>query len=141
MFLSEEQVKYFTAEFMPRLKAESISAMIDVACNGFSILASAQKHKLTHQSLSKNLSKLKEIQCKIANATNLLPKSYLLNENAHALLLAETSFGDAKRLLIEICEKLGGKFETGYLGEGIKLYLDGAVTPLCQNSLSKNQNA
>lgn len=128
MFLSEEQVRYFTAEFMPKLKAESISAIIDVACNGFSILASAQKYKLSHQSLSKNLSKLKVIQCKIAEATSLLPKPYLLKENAHALLLSETSFRDAKRILIEFCETFGGRYEVRNLNKGINLYLDGTVT-------------
>ncbi len=128
MFFSEEQVSYLTTQFMPRLKDESKSAMLDVVCHGLSILGSAQKHKITHQSLSKNLVKLKELQSKIANASDLFPSSYLLEQNAGALLMAETSFSDAKRLLVELCEKLGGKVESVNSGKEVRLNLDKKVT-------------
>ena len=133
MFLSEEQVGYLVTEFMPRIKGESISAMIDVVCHGLSILGSAQKHKISHQSLSKNLTRLKELQSKITNAGDFFPTTYLLEANAHALLMAEISFSDAKRLLVELCEKFGGNVESGYLGQGVKLYLDNTVTCIFLN--------
>lgn len=124
MFLTEKQVRYLTSNFMPRLRNESIAAMIDVACNGFSILASAQKHKLTHQSLSKNLINLKELQGKIMNAKNLLPSSYLLKENAHALLMAEVSFSESEKILSSMCEKLGGKVELDREKNEYRFYLN-----------------
>jgi len=56
-----------------------------------------------------------------------------LEANAHALLMAEISFSDAKRLLVELCEKFGGNVESGYLGQGVKLYLDNTVTCIFLN--------
>lgn len=133
MFLSEVQVNYLAEGFMPRVKEESLSAMKDVACNGLSILASAQKHKITHQSLSKNLSRLKELQSKIAGAGNLLPNPFLLQQIAGALLMADTSFVKAKSVLVEFCKKHGGRVEPGYEGRGVKLYLGSTVTCVFEN--------
>lgn len=132
MFLNENQVRNLTSKFMPRLKEESITAMIDVACNGLSILASAQKHKLTHQSLSKNLINLKELQNKIIN-TDLFPSSYLLKENAHALLVAEVSFSESEEILCSMCLKLGGKVERSQQNSEVKLYLNGTLTTIFLN--------
>jgi len=133
MFLSEEQVNYLSTGFMPRIREESISAMKDVACHGLSILGSAEKHKITHQSLSKNLSKLKKLQSKIAGAENLFSKPYLLEEIARALLMANTSFVNAKLVLVKICEEHGGSVESGYLGQGVKMHLDSSVTCMFKN--------
>ena len=132
MFLNENQVRYLTGQFMPRLKEESITAMIDVACNGFSILASAQKHKITHQSLSKNLINLKELQNKIIN-TDLFPSSYLLKENARALLMAEVSFSESVKILQDICNSLGGKTEYNRETGEVKFYLNGTLTTIFLN--------
>jgi hypothetical protein len=118
---------------MPRLKEESITAMIDVACNGLSILASAQKHKLTHQSLSKNLINLKELKSKIMNASDLLPSSYLLKENAHALLMSEVPFYESAKILCNICEKLGGTVEQHKQHSEIQLHLNGTLTTIYLN--------
>lgn len=133
MFFDEEQVRYLTNQFMPRLKEGSIMAMIDVACHGNSILSAAKKHSLTHQSLSKNLISLKELQGKIVTAKGLLPSGYLLKENASAFLMAETPFSDASSLLSSMCEKLGGTVEQGILDSEVKLYLDGSVTVIFLN--------
>lgn len=134
MFLSEQQVKYLTTTFMPKLREKSVSAMIDVACNGMSILGSAGNNKVTHQSLSKNLLQLKKLQNKIAGASDKLPNSYLLEENARALLMAKTSFIEAKRLLIDLCRNLGGNDKPGNLSiEEVKLYLGGSVTCIYRN--------
>jgi hypothetical protein len=40
---------------MIRVKPKSVDAMIDVICYGETQTASAKKHGVTHQSLSKNL--------------------------------------------------------------------------------------
>ncbi|EIY4754909.1 hypothetical protein MM181_003520 [Vibrio cholerae] len=74
MYLSEEQVKAIASELMPKLKAESITAMVDVVCNGLSVLGAAQRNGVTHQSLAKNVTKLKELQAKIEtlNKNNLM---------------------------------------------------------------------
>jgi hypothetical protein len=133
MFLNEEQVRYLTSQFMPRLKESSVSAMISVVCHGFSILASAEKYGLTHQSLSKNLINLKELQSKIVNAQGLLSSSYLLKENVHALFMAEMSFSDTTKLSHKMCEKLGGRVESDSLGKEIKLYLDETLTTIYLN--------
>ena len=133
MFLSEVQVNDLVEGFMPRVKEESISAMKDVACHGSSILASAQKHKITHQSLSKNLSRLKELQSKIAGAGSLLPSPFLLKEIAGALRMADISFVEAKSALVIFCEKHGGRTEQGYLGRGVRLYLDNTITCVFEN--------
>lgn len=133
MFFNKKQVNFLASEFMPRLKEESISAMIDVACNGMSIIASAQKYDITHQSLSKNLLKLKELHKKIAYASSLFPSSYLLRENAHALLMVDESFVNAKRFLVELCVKLGGKVETMSSSTEVKLYLGETVTCIFLN--------
>jgi len=133
MFLSEQQVNYLVSEFMPRVKGDSKSAMIDVAYDGMSILGSAQKYGITHQSLSKNLLKLKNIQKKIRMASDLLPSSYLLKENAHALLMADVPFLKAKKLLSELCESLSGKVDTADSLNEIKFYLNGTVTCIFLN--------
>lgn len=133
MFFNEDQVRYLTTQFMPRLKEESISAMIDVACHGHSILSSAKKHSLTHQSLSKNLISLKELQNKILNAKGLMPSGYLLKENASTFLMAEMSFADAKKILIDICEKLDGRVEFGTEDSEVKFYLRDSVTVIYLN--------
>jgi len=118
---------------MPRLKEKSIAAMIDVACHGHSILSAAQKYSLTHQSLSKNLISLKELQIKIVTAKGLLPSGYLLKENAHAFLMAETSFLDATGLLVKMCEKLGGRVERDNTGTEVKLYVGDSITVIFLN--------
>ena len=133
MFLSEAQVDYLVEGFMPRVREESVSAMKEVACHGLSIISSAQKHQITHQSLSKNLSKLKELQAKIAESGNIFPSRYLLEQIAVALHAAPTPFRDAKHVLATFCKNNGGEVELGYLGEGIKLYLDNTVTCLFEN--------
>ena len=133
MFFDEDQVRYLTTQFMPRLKEDSITAMIDVACHGHSILSAAQKHSLTHQSLSKNLISLKELQGKIVTAKGLLPSGYLLKENAHAFLMAEIPFSDASVLLVNMCEKLGGRVERGNKDSEVKLYLESSVTVISLN--------
>ena len=132
MFLSEQQVNYLVSEFMPRVKDNSISAMIDVACHGMSIIASAQKYDVTHQSLSKNLLKLKGIQKKIRIASDLLSSSYLLKENAHALLMADVPFQTAEHILNELCRSLGGTVDTADSKE-VKFYLEGTVTCIFLN--------
>ena len=133
MFLKENQVRYLTSQFMPRLKGDSINAIIDVTCHGFSILASSQKYKLTHQSLSKNLINLKKLQGKIVNSEGLLPSSYLLKENTHALLMAKMSFLEAKILLLSMCEKLGGTVEFGEENKEVKMYLNDTMTAIYLN--------
>lgn len=133
MFFDEDQVRYLTSQFMPRLKEDSITAMIDVACQGHSILGTAQKYSLTHQSLSKNLISLKELQGKIITAKGLLPSSYLLKENAHAFLMAEIPFSDTTELLIKMCEKLGGRVEKSNNDSEVKFYLEGSVTVIFLN--------
>jgi Cu/Ag efflux pump CusA len=133
MFFTEEQVHYLTSQFMPRLKESSITAMIDVACHGHSILSAAQKYSLTHQSLSKNLISLKELQGKIVTAKGLLPSGYLLKENACAFLMAEMPFTDAKELLTNMCEKLGGRVEHGNEDSEVKFYFKDSVTVIFLN--------
>ena len=133
MFFNKSQVQYLTSQFMPRLKEDSIKAMIDVACHGDSILSAAQKYSLTHQSLSKNLISLKELQNKIVTAKGLLPSDYLLKENAHAFLMAEIPFSDARELLVKMCEKLGGRVETSNKDNKVKLYLEDSVTTIFLN--------
>jgi len=133
MFLSEQQVSYLVSEFMPRVKTDSKSAMIDVTCDGMSILGSAQKNGVTHQSLSKNLLNLKNVQSKIRIASSLLPSSYLLKENAHALLMSDVPYLKAKSFLCELCESLGGKADEAYSPNELKLYLNGMVTCLFLN--------
>ena len=61
MLFNEEQVHYLTSQFMPRLKKDSVKAMIEVACHGYSILSADKKYSITYQSLSKNLINLKEL--------------------------------------------------------------------------------
>ncbi len=134
MFLNENQVRYLTSQFMPRLKEESIKAMIDVACNGLSILASAQKHKLTHQSLSKNLINLKRLQDKISTAAReLFPSGYLLGEVAGALLIAEVSFSESLKTLTGICNSLGGRVEYNERTGEVKFYLENTLTVIYLN--------
>ena len=133
MFFSEEQVRYLTNQFMPRLKEDSITAMIDVASHGHSILSAAQKHSLTHQSLSKNLISLKSLQDKIVNAKGLLPVGYLFKENTHAYLMAGLSFSETKELLVTMCQKLGGRVENDNIGNEVKFYLEGYVTVIFLN--------
>ena len=133
MFFNEVQVRYLTSQFMPRLKEKSIAAMVDVACHGHSILGAAQKYSLTHQSLSKNLISLKELQVKILNAKGLMPSGYLLKENAHAFLMAEMSFTDAKQLLGDMCKKLGGRVDIGTEDSEVKFYLGDSVTVIFLN--------
>jgi len=133
MFFDEAQVQYLTSQFMPRLKENSIKAMIDVACHGYSILSIAQKYSLTHQSLSKNLITLKELQHKIVTAKSLLPSGYLLKENTHAFLMAELPFSDAVELLANMCKKLGGKVEIGNKDREVKLILEDSLTVIFLN--------
>ena len=132
MFFSEEQVRYLTNQFMPRLKEDSITAMIDVASHGHSILSAAQRHSVTHQSLSKNLISLKSLQDKIVNAKSLLPAGYLFKENTHAYLIAGLSFSETKELLTIMCQKLGGRVENDKDNE-VKFYLEGYVTVIFLN--------
>jgi len=135
MFFSEQQVNYLVSEFMPRVRSESRSAMIDVACDGMSILASAQKYGITHQSLSKNLLKLNDVRKKIEIASDLfeenidlLPKSYLLKEIAHALWMADEPYIETKNFLSELCLSLGGEIKKAESVNGINFYLDGTET-------------
>lgn len=139
MFLSEKQVNYLASEFMPRLKEESIVAMIDVACNGMSIIASSQKYGITHQSLSKNLQKLKELQKKIDFASNLFSSSYLLEKQAEALLMNDKSFADAKDFLVQLCKNLDGRVETNNSLTEVKLYQGKTVTCIFLNPENHDQ--
>ena len=134
MFFNENQVRYLTSQFMPRLKEDAVKAIIDVACHGHSILASAQKYGLTHQSLSKNLINLKNLQNKISIASReLLPNGYLLGEVARALLIAEESFSESVKILQDICNSLGGKTEYNRETGEVKLYLNGTLTTIFLN--------
>jgi len=132
MFLSEQQVTHLVSEFMPRIRKSSIPALIDVACNGMSILASSQKYGITHQSLSKNLLKLKETQRKIKEVPGLLPASYLFNENAHALHMSNAPYEQSKEILSEFCTALGGKVNI-INSEKVNFYLENTVTCIFLN--------
>jgi len=72
MFMKEDRVRLVASQFMPKLKKESVDAMVDVASNGLSVLASATKQGLSHQALSKNLVKLEQLQHKIVNTASKL---------------------------------------------------------------------
>lgn len=133
MFLREDQVRNLTGQFMPRLKESSIAAMIDVASNGFSLLASAQKHKVTHQSLSKNLTSLKELQSKIVSAGSSLSASYLLKQNVIALLMKNVPFSDSVSIIGHMCEKLGGKIDSGGESGEFRMYLDDVLITIYLN--------
>jgi hypothetical protein len=133
MFFNENQVRYLTSQFMPRLKEDPVKAMIDVACHGHSILGSAQKYGITHQSLSKNLINLKGLQDKIFTARGLFPSGYLLGENAHALLIAEVSFSESVKILQDMCHSLGGKVEYNEQTDEVKFYLEKILTILYLN--------
>lgn len=133
MFMNEERVRLVASQFMPKLKEESVDAMVDVASNGLSVLASARKRDLSHQSLSKNLVKLEQLQHKIVNTASQLSSAYVLEQNAHALYANETDFATAKTVLIQFSELLGGTSENGYLGDGVKLYIEGQVLCLFRN--------
>lgn len=65
MQLNEEQLRELAENFMLRVKAESINAMVDVLCHNLSVLAAAQKNGVSHQSLAKNLAKLKTLENKV----------------------------------------------------------------------------
>ncbi|MGL6528355.1 hypothetical protein ACSZM9_04315 [Aeromonas hydrophila] len=65
MQLNEDQLRELAENFMPRVKAESINAMVDALCHNLSVLAAAQKNGVSHQSLAKNLAKLKILENKV----------------------------------------------------------------------------
>ena len=109
MFYTEKQVRYLTSQFMPRVKEDSVSAIIDVACHGLGVLETAKKYDVTHQSLSKNLISLKELKSKLVQVEGVLPSSYLVREYAHALLMANTSFQEALTHVETMCKSLGGE--------------------------------
>lgn len=133
MLLQENQVKLIASQFMSKLKSESIDAMVDVASKGMSVLGAAERHGISHQALSKNLVKLNLLQSKIVTTASKLSSAYVLNENAHALHFSNADFDTAKATLIQFCDALGGKIEYSYLGDGVKLYLDGQVLSLFRN--------
>ncbi|ELA6986473.1 TPA: hypothetical protein NJ084_004681 [Vibrio parahaemolyticus] len=133
MFMTEDRVRLVASQFMPKLKKESVDAMVDVASNGLSVLASATKQGLSHQALSKNLVKLEQLQHKIVNTASKLSSAYVLEQNAHALNASETNFDTAKAMLIQFNEVLGGTTEDGYLGDGVKLNIEGKVLCLFRN--------
>lgn len=72
MFMNENRVRLVASQFMPKLKRESVDAMVDVASNGLSVLASATKQGTSHQALSKNLVKLEQLQNKIVTTASKL---------------------------------------------------------------------
>jgi hypothetical protein len=63
----------------------------------------------------------------------LFPSSYLLKENAHALLVAEVSFSESEEILCSMCLKLGGKVERSQQNSEVKLYLNGTLTTIFLN--------
>ncbi|WP_318415817.1 hypothetical protein [Photobacterium leiognathi] len=65
MYFTEAQVKAIADEFMPRVKPESVSAMIDVLCNDYNVLRAAENNGVSHQSLAKNINRLKELKLKL----------------------------------------------------------------------------
>lgn len=133
MFMSEDSVRLVASQFMPKLKRESVDAMVDVASNGLSVLGSATKQGISHQALSKNLIKLEQLQNKIVTTASKLSSAYILEQNAHALHASEADFGVAKAMITQFGEALGGKTEGGYLGDGVKLYIEGQVLCLFRN--------
>ena len=46
---------------------------------------------------------------------------------------SETDFVKAKAMLIKFSEALGGTSENGYLGDGVKLYIEGQVLCVFRN--------
>jgi len=133
MLLREERVRFITEKFMPRLKCESVEAMVDVASNGMSMLAAANRRGISHQSLSKNLLKLKQLEDRIASTAAILSSFYLLKQNAETLYNAEVKFEQAKSVLTEFCKALGGKVEESRLVNGFNLYLDDQVLEVFLN--------
>ena len=65
LLLTENQVRKIVTGFMPRVTEASLNAMVDVLVNGFTQTGAARVHGVTHQSLSKNLIRFKEIVRKI----------------------------------------------------------------------------
>lgn len=59
--------------------------------------------------------------------------SYLLKENAHALLMAEVSFYESVEILRNLCQKLGGKVEQNTQSGEVQLYLKGTLTSIYLN--------
>ena len=133
MLLSEERVRFIAEKFMPRLKSESLEAMVDVVSNGMSVLAAADRRGITHQSLSKNLLKFKQLEDNIASAAYKLSGSYLLSKNAEALYHSEVEFEESKLVLTEFCKALGGTVEESVSEDGINLHLDGQVLEVYLN--------
>ncbi|MGO2391896.1 MAG: hypothetical protein ACTH69_07405 [Halomonas sp.] len=133
MFMNEDRVRLVASQFMPKLKQESVDAMIDVASNGMSVLASAKRKGISHQALSKNLVKLEQLQNKIVATASKLSSAYVLEQNAHALHASEAGFDTAKFTLIQFSEALGGTVEDGYLDDGVKLYIEGQVLCVFRN--------
>lgn len=133
MFMSEGRVRLVASQFMPKIKEESVNAMVDVAANGLSVLASAKKQGISHQALSKNLVKLEQLQHRIVTTACKLSSAYVLEQNAHALHGSATCFSKAKTILVQFNEALGGTHEDGYLGDGAKLYIEGQVLCLFRN--------
>ncbi len=133
MLLEKEQVELIALQFMTKLKTESINAMVDVAANGMSILAAAEKQGVSHQSLSKNLVKLNQLQNKIVTTASQLSSAYVLDQNASALYFSNADFDKVKLTLTHFCEALGGNVKHGYLGDGVQLFLDGKVLNLFRN--------
>lgn len=65
MKLTEMQINDIAKEFMPRIREESVVAMVHVVCEGKTVLRAAQDNNVTHQSLLKNLKKLEQLEGKI----------------------------------------------------------------------------
>ena len=62
-----------------------------------------------------------------------MPSGYLFKENACTFLMAEVRFTDAKELLTNMCEKLGGTVEIGTKDSEVKFYLKDSVTVIFLN--------
>lgn len=138
MFLNETHVRRITKQFMPRVKSNSINAMVDVASHGLSILASAQKHGVTHQSLSKNLINFQKLQAKInaAKTTSTFTNSYLLEAYIHALIMDEVAYSKAIKYLDTMCKSLGGNMRVIDDNQEIILCLDNTLTSVFRNPVS-----
>jgi len=65
LLLTENQVRKIVEGFMPRVTEASLNAMVDVLVNDSTQTGAARVHGVTHQSLSKNLIRFKEIVRKI----------------------------------------------------------------------------
>lgn len=65
MNINKNTVENVAEDFMQKVKPESLEAMIDVLCNGSSVLSAAQKFGVSHQSLAKNINRFHDLTDKL----------------------------------------------------------------------------